>query len=71
MSRLTLLLAVICLCCVTSLVAASALNGEEATEHPLAIHGYDPVAYFTIGEPRLGKPQFETLYRGISWQFHP
>jgi hypothetical protein len=30
--------------------------GEKA---PLAIKGYDPVAYFTVGKPVLGLPEFE------------
>lgn len=41
-----------------ALFAASARSGamEEA---PLAIKGYDPVAYFTAGKPMPGLPQFE------------
>ena len=30
-----------------------------ATEVPLAIKGYDPVAYFTIGSPTRGLPEIE------------
>lgn len=26
---------------------------------PLAIKGYDPVAYFTLGSPARGRPEFE------------
>ena len=36
--------------------AASAFAAEES---PLAIKGYDPVAYFTIGKPTRGLPEFE------------
>jgi hypothetical protein len=32
------------------------LAGEKV---PLAIKGYDPVAYFTIGKPALGLPEIE------------
>ncbi len=35
----------------------------------VAIRGYDPVAYFTEGEPREGKPEFSTEYKGAKWQF--
>jgi hypothetical protein len=30
-----------------------------AAETPLAIRGYDPVAYFTDGKPARGRPEFE------------
>jgi hypothetical protein len=35
----------------------------------LAIHGYDPIAYFTDGAPRLGKGQFEYRHAGAVWRF--
>jgi hypothetical protein len=35
---------------------ASSLAAETA---PLAIKGYDPVAYFTAGQPTRGLPEFE------------
>jgi YHS domain-containing protein len=35
----------------------------------LAILGFDPVAYFTDGAPRLGKPEFEYPYAGTTWRF--
>ncbi len=35
----------------------------------LAIAGHDPVAYFTEGRARLGKPQFEMAWRGVTWRF--
>jgi YHS domain-containing protein len=39
------------------------------TEHGLAIKGYDPVAYFTTGEPTAGSAQFSTSYKGASYLF--
>lgn len=33
----------------------SASTGMTLAGGPLAIHGYDPVAYFTQGQPRIGK----------------
>ncbi|MBM3356787.1 MAG: hypothetical protein FJY54_03570 [Betaproteobacteria bacterium] len=42
------------------LVAASFATAiTSAAETPLAIRGYDPVAYFTLGAPVRGLPQFE------------
>jgi hypothetical protein len=35
----------------------------------LAIHGYDPVAYFTNGGPTLGKGEFEHRHAGAVWRF--
>ena len=36
--------------------SAPSLAAETA---PLAIRGYDPVAYFTVGKPTRGLPEFE------------
>jgi hypothetical protein len=38
------------------LPASCPLAGETA---PLGIKGYDPVAYFTIGKPARGRPEYE------------
>jgi hypothetical protein len=35
----------------------------------LAIHGYDPVAYFTDGAPTLGKGEYEHRHAGVVWRF--
>jgi hypothetical protein len=35
----------------------------------LAIHGYDPVAYFTNGAPTLGRGDFEHRHAGVVWRF--
>jgi hypothetical protein len=35
----------------------------------LAIHGYDPVAYFTDGAPVLGRGEFEHRHAGVIWRF--
>ena len=46
-----------------------------ATEAPVfstdegAIRGYDPVAYFTIGEPTRGSDQFTTSWQGATYKF--
>ena len=36
---------------------------------PLAIKGYDPVAYFTDGEPTPGVPEFEYEWNDHIWRF--
>jgi len=40
--------------------------GEEAR---LSINGYDPVAYFTDGQPVPGKTEFEYVWRDARWRF--
>ncbi len=34
-----------------------------------AIKGYDPVAYFTLGEPTEGTPEFEHTWNSARWRF--
>ena len=46
-----------------------------ATESPVfatdegAIRGFDPVAYFTVGEPVRGSDQFSTGWQGVRFKF--
>jgi YHS domain-containing protein len=35
----------------------------------VAIHGYDPVAYFTDGKPVKGASAFEHRWMGATWRF--
>lgn len=35
----------------------------------IAVRGYDPVAYFTLGKPAKGKEAFETQWNGAKWRF--
>jgi YHS domain-containing protein len=35
----------------------------------LAISGYDPVAYFTIGRAAMGRAEVETRFAGAAWRF--
>ena len=35
----------------------------------LAIKGYDPVAYFTLGKPVAGKQEFEYKWQDAKWRF--
>ena len=35
----------------------------------LAIHGYDPVAYFEEGKPIAGDAQYDLLHNGVTYQF--
>jgi len=41
----------------------------DAQEVPLAIKGYDPVAYFTDGKPVPGRAEFELEWDDRRWRF--
>jgi hypothetical protein len=49
------------------------LAGDEPTvvnKHSgLAISGFDPVAYFTDGAPKIGSPEMELSQGGAVWRF--
>lgn len=40
-----------------------------ATGAPLAVHGYDTVAYFTEGRAVPGKEEFSTVHDGATYRF--
>jgi YHS domain-containing protein len=42
---------------------------QANTEKGLAIQGYDPVAYFTMGKALKGKKEFSVLAEGITYYF--
>src|SRR5438045_4640357 len=48
------------------LLAPSPGWSEEAR---LAISGYDPVAYFTVGKPVPGQSEFEHRWHNARWRF--
>jgi hypothetical protein len=50
--------------------------GAQTTEYivvdrntGLAIHGFDPLAYFTDGTPSVGRGEFEYRHAGVVWRF--
>ncbi|MDY7093954.1 MAG: YHS domain-containing (seleno)protein [Acidobacteriota bacterium] len=52
--------------------ATEAINtsvGLTAAGGPLAIHGYDPVAYFTDGQARRGRADLSTVWNGAAYRF--
>jgi hypothetical protein len=57
----------------TAVAAALPLIGvispADAQEVPLAIKGYDPVAYFTDGKPVRGTAEFEFEWDDRRWRF--
>jgi hypothetical protein len=51
--------------------AAGLSEGEVNTGYfgTVAIHGYDPVAYFTMGKPVEGDPSISYRWLGAEWRF--
>ena len=49
------------------LYAANGINIDSS--NGLAIHGYDPVAYFTDSKPVEGKQEFTIDFQGNKWAF--
>jgi hypothetical protein len=53
-------------------VPIGAATTERIVSDPnsgLAIGGFDPVAYFTDADPKLGRPEFELRFAGVTWRF--
>ncbi len=46
-----------------------AMAGDYFERGGVAIGGYDPVAYFTELKPVKGSPEFQSVYRGSTFQF--
>jgi YHS domain-containing protein len=44
-------------------------HASAQTSQPLALKGYDPVAYFTDGKPTQGAAQFELSFDGQRYRF--
>ena len=40
-----------------------------SAENGVAIKGYDPVAFFTIGKPQEGRAEHSFVYEGATWRF--
>ncbi len=49
--------------------AGQAVDAVNVTSDGVALKGYDPVAYFTGGEPVKGSEEFQTTWSGAIWRF--
>ena len=49
--------------------AGPAGGGAAGAEERLAIKGYDPVAYFTLGKATPGDPRYEYAWDGLVYRF--
>jgi YHS domain-containing protein len=64
-------------CFLAALAALLVLPAARAAEktllnldrNGLALQGHDPVAFFTLGAPAKGRPEFESTHRGAKYRF--
>ena len=52
-----------------SLLSTAALAGDFFETDGVALHGYDPVAYFVAAEPQKGQAQYSYEYKGSTFYF--
>ena len=62
------------LLCALIIVLSGLLQAQQgpvnvSTNKQAAIHGYDPVAYFTMAQAVEGTPEFAYEHQGSIWQF--
>ena len=69
LTRWILLLAVLLMVPAVWSAAAGQHEGAVNTEDGVAIQGWDPVAYFTLGEPTEGSAQYSVEWDGAEWWF--
>lgn len=58
---------VVHLACLTAVSVA--IGGVATAQEGLAIKGYDPVAYFTVGKPMQGNAEFELVWDERRFRF--
>ncbi len=49
--------------------SSQALPPINTDKDGVTLKGYDPVAYFTVGEPTKGSEEFEYVWKGAKWRF--
>ena len=65
---LTMMIAALGMFAATPAIAAIPAPPVSA-ESGVAIRGYDPVAFFTLGKPQEGRAEHTILYEGATWRF--
>jgi YHS domain-containing protein len=53
----------------TAPAAAVATSPVNIDADGVALHGYDPVAYFTLGTPTAGRAEFTAVHAGATYRF--
>lgn len=57
------------LCLALFSMSALAEPKPNVDKNGVGLQGYDPVAFFTDSRPRLGKEEFHSSYRGVTYDF--
>lgn len=52
-----------------TVAAATAAAGEFFERDGIALSGYDPVAFFTVGQPTRGTAEYKAEYKGSTFHF--
>ncbi len=71
-TRLASVLVALSLATATTALAADEQNvsgGLTAAGAPLAVHGYDPVAFFTEGVAMIGSAKYTAVHEGAAYRF--
>ncbi|WP_053335578.1 YHS domain-containing (seleno)protein [Salinispira pacifica] len=62
--------ALLLVCCIVSMNTVNLFSqGGMVSRGEPALKGYDPVAYFTLGEAREGDPEITRMYDGRTYRF--
>jgi YHS domain-containing protein len=69
MSRSILCVTALFLCLASSAIAAETKRYLNVDRHGLALHGYDPVAYFTQSKAVKGDKNITSTYQGATYRF--
>ena len=61
----------VCIAFFILMIASCSSNKHPVNSGPdgIAIKGFDPVAYFTMGKPQKGTDQFAYKWKGAKWLF--
>lgn len=54
---------------IAAVLTATAVAGEFFEKDGAALRGYDPVAYFTAGQPTKGSAKYKADYKGSTFHF--
>lgn len=68
-TRRHLLAAVLAACASFMPLAAQAAGPVNVNAQGVAVQGYDPVAYFLVGRPVKGLPEFSAAWNGATYWF--
>jgi YHS domain-containing protein len=69
MKKTYFLFAVLFFIALYSVSCTSVISRVNVDENGVAMKGFDPVAYFTVGEPVKGNEKISYEWKGATWLF--